>query len=101
MMFPSCFQQNLLILSKISKIENPRRRPSAAILGFLFCYRGNSGWLSDDCESLHAKGHVLIISRFKILGGGLNEPNPLPQTLPPPQPSCLFMFGKIACQFKG
>ena len=24
MMFPSCFQQNLLMLSKISKIENPR-----------------------------------------------------------------------------
>ena len=38
---------------------------------------------------MHAKGHVLIISRFKILGGGLNEP------------PCLYMFGKIACQFKG
>ena len=28
MMFPSCFQQNLLILSKISKIENLVWRPS-------------------------------------------------------------------------
>ena len=27
-MLPSCFQQNLLILSNISKIENPRRRLS-------------------------------------------------------------------------
>ena len=43
MIFYSCFQQNLLILSKISKIENPRWRPSAAILDFLFCYHGNSG----------------------------------------------------------
>ena len=43
MMFPSYFQQNLLILSKILKIENPGWRPSAAILDFLFCYHGNSG----------------------------------------------------------
>ena len=49
MMFQSYFQQNLLILRKISKIENPRMRPSAAILDFLFCYHGNSGYLSDDC----------------------------------------------------
>ena len=43
MIFPICFQQNLLILSKMSKIENPRWRPSAAVLDFLFCYHGNSG----------------------------------------------------------
>ena len=33
---PSCFQQNLLILSKISKLENPRWRPMTAYLDFLF-----------------------------------------------------------------
>ena len=32
-MFPSCFQQNLLIFSKSSKIENPRWRPS-----WIFCF---------------------------------------------------------------
>ena len=36
MRFPRCFQQSLLILSKISKTENPRWRPSAANLDFLF-----------------------------------------------------------------
>ena len=43
MMFPCCLQQNLLILCKIPKIENPRWRPSTAVLDFLFCYYGNSG----------------------------------------------------------
>ena len=33
MIFPSYFQQNLLILSKISIIENPRWRPS-----WIFCF---------------------------------------------------------------
>ena len=35
-LFSSYFQQHLLILSKISKIENLRWRPSVAILDFLF-----------------------------------------------------------------
>ena len=40
---------------------------------------------------MHAKGHVLIISRFKNLGEEVQRPHP--------HPPCLYMCGKIACQF--
>ena len=35
MMFPSCFQQNLLILSKISKIQDGGRRRPSLNFGFV------------------------------------------------------------------